>query len=103
LRCISELLVVALLECRVNCLPDDYYRHWPFEVSESEVAAEDYLKSLPPAEELAVFLSIRGMCLREAGRRQEAGRSFAAATKPAPGCRRYQEMAGQLQRMHAAI
>jgi hypothetical protein len=48
----------------VNCFPDDYYRHWRFEVSEREVAAEGYLKSLSPAEELAVFLSIRGMCLR---------------------------------------
>jgi hypothetical protein len=48
----------------VNKFPDDYYRHWPMEVSEVEVAAEGYLKSLDPAEELAVFLSIRGMCWR---------------------------------------
>src|ERR1035441_10188027 len=56
----------------VNRFEDDYYRHWPFEISKAEEAAEGYLKSLSPAEELAVFLSIRGMCLRESGRLAEA-------------------------------
>ena len=41
----------------VNRFPDDYYRHWPLEVSDAEVQAEGYLKSLTPAEELAVFMS----------------------------------------------
>ena len=52
----------------VNRFTDDYYRHWPFELAPAEEVAEGYLKSLTPPEELAVFLSIRGMCLREAGR-----------------------------------
>jgi hypothetical protein len=58
-----------------------------FTVTEEEVQEEGYLKSLSPAEELAVFLSIRGMCLREAGRRAEAAESFAAASRLVPGCR----------------
>lgn len=74
--------------------PDDYYRHWPFEVSAGEEAEEGYLKSLTPAEELAVFLSIRGMCQREAGRFKEAAESFAAAARLAPACRCYQVMSG---------
>ncbi len=81
----------------INRFDDDYYRHWPFEVSGAEEAAEGYLKSLTPAEELAVFLSIRGMCLREAGRLGEAAQSFAAASRLSPGTRNYGGMANALQ------
>ena len=73
----------------VNRFTDDYYRHWPLEITAAEAAAEGYLKSLAPPEELAVFLSIRGMCLREAGRMEEAASAFAAAARLAPGCRGY--------------
>jgi hypothetical protein len=76
----------------VNRFEDDYYRHWPFEVSAAEEAAEGYLKSLNPAEELAVFLSIRGMCLRESGRLAEAAESFAAASRLSPGTQSYRQM-----------
>jgi hypothetical protein len=69
--------------------PDEYYRHWPFEVTREEERAEGYLKSLSPAEELAVFLSIRGMCLREHGRYGEAAEAFAAAAQRNPGCGSY--------------
>ena len=81
----------------VNKFPDDYYRHWPMEVTDEEVKAEGYLKSLSPAEELAVFLSIRGMCLREAGRINEAAESFAAAARLAPECRSYELLARALR------
>jgi hypothetical protein len=80
----------------VNRFEDDYYRHWPFEISKAEEAAEGYLKSLSPAEELAVFLSIRGMCLRESGRLAEAAESFAAASRLSPGTQSYQQMADAL-------
>jgi Transglutaminase-like superfamily len=76
---------------------DDYYRHWPFEVSAAEEAAEGYLKSLTASEELAVFLSIRGMCLREQGRLSEARESFAAAAQLAPACRSYRQVLGSLE------
>jgi regulator of sirC expression with transglutaminase-like and TPR domain len=76
---------------------DDYYRHWPFEVSPAEEAAEGYLKSLTASEEFAVFLSIRGMCLRELGRSSEAEESFAAAAQLAPGCRGYSQMLGSVE------
>ena len=81
----------------VNRFTDDYYRHWPLEVTPAEEAAEGYLKSLTPPEELAVFLSIRGMCLREAGRLPEAAEAFAAAARLAPACRGYQVMLASLQ------
>jgi hypothetical protein len=76
----------------LNRFPDDYYRHWPFEVSPAEEAGQGYLKSLTAAEELAVFLSIRGMCLRAAGKLPQAAESFAAATRLAPGCKGYRDM-----------
>jgi len=83
-----------------NRFSDDYYRHWPLEVTEAEVQADGHLKSLTPAEELAVFLSIRGMCQAESGNYADASASFAHAAKLATGCRSYgrmrDEMAGKL-------
>lgn len=83
-----------------NRFSDDYYRHWPLEVTEAEVQADGHLKSLTPAEELAVFLSIRGMCQAESGNYAESFASFAHAAKLATGCRSYgrmrDEMAGKL-------
>jgi hypothetical protein len=61
-------------------------------VTPAEEAAEGYLRSLTAPEELAAFLSIRGMCLREQGRLPEAVESFAAAAKLAPGCLSYRAM-----------
>lgn len=80
----------------LNRFEDEYYRHWPFEITAAEEAAEGYLKSLSPAEELGVFLSIRGMCLREAGRTAEAAECFGAAARFAPDCAIYRAMAEQL-------
>jgi hypothetical protein len=86
----------------VNQFTDDYYRHWPMEVSEAEVQAEGYLKSLTPAEELAVFMSIRGMCWRDSKRYAEAAESFQAAARLAPGCRSYRTMLTDLQQKMVA-
>jgi hypothetical protein len=79
----------------VNRFDDDYYRKWPFTITPEEEAAEGYLKSLTPDEESAVFYSIRGMCLREAGRVKDAAMAFDQATRLAPNCRSYREMRGR--------
>lgn len=81
----------------VNRFADDYYRHWPMEVSEAEIQAEGYLKSLTPAEELAVFMSIRGMCWRSSGLYPEAMESFRVAAQLAPQCQSYRTMLTELQ------
>ena len=81
----------------VNRFSDDYYRHWPVEVSDEEVQAGNYLKSLTSAEELAVFLSIRGMCWLDAKQYGEAAESFQAASRLAPECQEYSEMAAQME------
>ena len=80
-----------------NRFPDDYYRHWPFELTEEEITAEGYLKSLTSAQELAVFLSIRGMCWREAGRFDEAVESFREAARLFPECRSFQILRAQME------
>jgi Flp pilus assembly protein TadD len=67
------------------------------EITPAEELAEGYLKSLTPPEELAVFLSIRGMCLREAGRLEEAAVAFGAAARLAPACRGYRVMLASLR------
>jgi hypothetical protein len=77
---------------------DDYYRHWPYEVTAEEERNENYLKSLSPSEELAVFLSIRGMCLRERGQFQEAAESFSHAVKLAPSVQSYRLVLADLQK-----
>lgn len=77
----------------VNRFPNEYYLTWPFTVTPEEVQAEDYLKPLEPAEELAVFLSIRGMCLREAGRLEEAREGFRQASTLAPKVQSYSVLA----------
>jgi hypothetical protein len=86
----------------LNRFNDDYYRRWPFAVTDEEVKAEGYLKSLTPAGELAVFLSIRGLCLREAGRNREAADAFATAARLAPNCRSYAVQQAVLAREAAA-
>jgi len=45
-----------------NSFPDDYYKTWPFKVTDKEVKANRYLVSLTPAEEFAEFLAARGHC-----------------------------------------
>jgi hypothetical protein len=73
----------------INRFDDEYYRHWPFELSREAAAAEGYLKSLTPPEELAAFLAIRGLCLNAKNKPAEAQAAFAAAARLAPNCRSY--------------
>jgi hypothetical protein len=73
----------------MNRYDDEHFKHWPFPVSEDEIKADGYLKSLTPVEELAVFLSLRGHCLREAGRTQEAASAYLAAAGLAPASKAY--------------
>jgi hypothetical protein len=73
----------------MNRYDDAHFKQWPFPVTAEEVNAEGYLKSLTAAEELAVFLSIRGQCLMEARRTAEAATTYAEAVRLAPASRGY--------------
>lgn len=63
---------------------DDYYRQWPFPISDEEMAAEQYLRSMTPQQELATFLLQRGTCLQANGRWPEAREVFAEAHRLTP-------------------
>jgi len=71
----------------MNRYDDEYYRNWPFPLTEAEINEHGYLKSLSAAEELAVFLSIRAQCLMEAGRDAEAVTSLEHAVRLRPAAR----------------
>ncbi len=73
----------------MNRWDDDHFKRWPFPVTDEEIQADGYLKSLTPVEELALFLSLRGHCLKEAGRMPEAIASYAEAARLAPDSRPY--------------
>jgi hypothetical protein len=73
----------------MNHYDDEHFKHWPFAVTEHDIKMDGYLRSLTPVEELAVFLSLRGHCLREAGRIQEAASAYLAAAGLAPASRAY--------------
>ena len=82
----------------LNTFDDDYYRKWPFPITAEDESAEGYLRNLDAAGELAVFLSIRAMCLRENGRVNEAAEAFAKAAQLAPHCNTYAMMHAELDR-----
>lgn len=56
----------------INTFPDDYYKKWPFPMTEHEVKNSTLLKNLNPQQELAVFLCNRADCLVVSGRNTEA-------------------------------
>ncbi|HOC58182.1 MAG TPA: hypothetical protein PKI20_21365 [Verrucomicrobiota bacterium] len=70
---------------------------WPFPVSDEEIRAHGYLKSLAPAEELALFLSLRSHCLKEARGMPEATACYAQAVRMGPGSRPYRLLPADAQ------
>jgi hypothetical protein len=63
---------------------DEFYKRWPFPLTEVDIKDEDYLKSLTVKEELSVFLSIRGTCQTDNGQLGDALVSFNLACKLVP-------------------
>jgi hypothetical protein len=68
----------------LSTFDDDHYMKWPKPISDAEVKAGHYLKSLPPEEEFAVFLSARGHCLEDTGKTADAVVSYAQALRRRP-------------------
>ncbi len=77
---------------------DDFYKKFPFPITEQEIQDEGYLQSLSPKQELSVFLSIRSACLTEAGRLAEATESLKAACQLEPNWKGNQIMFADAQR-----
>ena len=76
----------------MNRFDDEHFKKWPFPVTEEEIREDGYLKSLTPVEELALFLSLRGHCLKEAGRLPEAVASYEEAVRLAPSSKPYRTL-----------
>lgn len=85
----------------MNRYDDAHFKQWPFPVTEAEIVREHYLKSLSPAEELAVFLSLRGNCLREAGKQGEAAHCYEAASRLAPDWPAYSALLASVKNRNA--
>ncbi|MBI9018054.1 MAG: hypothetical protein JEZ07_12430 [Phycisphaerae bacterium] len=51
---------------------DEYYKNWPRKISDEVVKSNQYLKSLTPQEELALFLETRGHCLSDHDNKTQA-------------------------------
>ncbi len=76
----------------MNRYDDEHFKQWPFPVSDAEIQNEGFLKSLTAPEELAVFLSLRGSCLKESGRLKEAAECYANASRLAPSWNAYRAL-----------
>lgn len=69
---------------RFNDYLDSHYCKWPYPISDAELKEGWYLKSLTPAEELAVFLQNRACCLMDNGRFKEAELAYTHSYQLAP-------------------
>jgi hypothetical protein len=49
----------------LNCYPDQEYLEWPYPISKEELATGMYMTSLSPKRELAAFLELRALCLKQ--------------------------------------
>lgn len=68
----------------IDSKPDSYYMNWPFASSAEEIRSERYLKNLSTEEEFGIFSQIRGACLQENGRFEEASAAYRCALKAFP-------------------
>src|ERR1043166_3801554 len=85
----SERFNVEATGKGMNRYDDEHFKGWPFPITDEEMRLHGYLKSLSPTEEAALFLSLRGNCLRHAGRLQEALTAYSCAARLAPGALAY--------------
>lgn len=83
----------------VDCYPDDYYRNWPFRLSEREMSDEGFLRSMGTDEEEAFCLELRGYCLAANERYSEAATALASALKHRPNSRNLQRLVAHMQTM----
>jgi hypothetical protein len=70
--------------------PDSHYDEWPLPLTDFDRTNGAYGKCLTPREELAGFLTTRGHCLLDNGRRDEAIECFRWSVDLAPHDKRYQ-------------
>ena len=55
----------------LNCYPDQEYMEWPWPISREELETGMYMTSLSPRRELAAFLELRSLCLKQHNREKQ--------------------------------
>lgn len=68
----------------LNCFPDDHYMEWPRKIAPKQVHLGFYLRNLDPDEEVALFMSTRGHCLKDRGHLLDAIVAYAHAHRLGP-------------------
>lgn len=68
----------------VHTPDDDYYKKWPYQISEREVYFGHFLRNLDPYEELGGFMAARGHCLLDRGHLLDAIVAYSHAHRLAP-------------------
>jgi hypothetical protein len=63
---------------------DDFYKKWPFPISNEDIKLNSYLKAQTAAQELSLFMDTRGHCLRVDGRLPEAKAAYLEAQALTP-------------------
>ena len=69
--------------------PDEYYKTWPFKLTDQQVKANGHLVSLTPRQEFAEFLAARGHCGADNGQLAFAARCYENAHGYDPDCPAY--------------
>ena len=87
----------------MNRYTHERYKQWPFPVTDEEIKANGYFKSMTPAEELSAFLSIRAMCLSEAGKKPETIAAASAACRFAPDWHQNHEILAWAQIQYVGV
>jgi hypothetical protein len=64
--------------------PDDYYRHWPKELTPEQERSCSALRSLTCVQEIALYFCTRGHCLAENFRYRDAVQAYARAADMDP-------------------
>jgi len=68
----------------MNSFPDDHYMEWPKKVTPRQVHLGFYLRNLDPDEEVALFMSTRGHCLKDTGHLLDAIVAYTHAHRLGP-------------------
>ncbi len=77
--------------------PDEHYMVWRREMSAKDLDHREFLVSLTPKEELAVFLAARGHCLLANGRVDEAREVYTVAIRLFPTARQFRTCLRELE------
>lgn len=76
---------------------DEHFMVWPRSMSAKDLDHREFLVSLTPKEELAVFLAARGHCLLANGRIDEARDAYMTAIRFFPTARQLRHCLSELQ------